>query len=72
MVYRIRYSDGGLKAEAEAVVEANNTTEAMVKFRHTRGGLSGTASHDAVVISICPDMAADSLPPADGYWFVHS
>ena len=63
MVYRIRYSNGSLKAEA--VVEANNTTEALVKFRHTRGGFNGSDPHGAEVISICPETSADSLPTGD-------
>ncbi len=33
MVYRIRYHDPSQSQQAEAVVEANSPTEAMVKFR---------------------------------------
>jgi len=34
MVYRIRYRKPDGPADAEAVVEANSPTEAMVKFHH--------------------------------------
>jgi hypothetical protein len=33
MVYRIRYTDPSQAGQAEAMVEANSPTEAMVKFR---------------------------------------
>ena len=36
MVYRIRYQGESEFREKEAVVEASNPTEALVKFCHTR------------------------------------
>ena len=37
MVYRIRYRPNNSAADAEAVVEANTPTEAVVKFRCAYG-----------------------------------
>ena len=37
MVYRIRYRSSNAAANAEAAVEANTPTEAMVKFRCAYG-----------------------------------
>jgi hypothetical protein len=54
MVYRIRFrTGGGLRDESEVVVEANTPTEAMVKFRHVRGGQDGGSQ--GRITSICSE-----------------
>ncbi len=60
MVYRIRYVRGDGRGEREAVVEANNTTEALVKFSHTHVALPRDSSHPAVT-SVSPDLPWDDL-----------
>ena len=62
MVYRIRCSDAGGQHEREVLVEAHNTTEAMVKFCHAHGSLPG-ANLSRSRLSICPEAA--EAPPAD-------
>ena len=48
MVYRIRYRRvDGLDA-AEAVIEANSPTEAMVKFQHARDVAPSEVSREVV------------------------
>ncbi len=48
MVYRIRYRDRTAR-ESEMAVEANSPNEAVVKFRHIRGGTSiGTQCRESV------------------------
>jgi hypothetical protein len=51
MVYRIRFRCGGQQSESEVEVEANTPTEAMVKFRHVRGGGEGQSR----ITSICSE-----------------
>ena len=58
MVYRIRYHDINESAEAEAQVEANSPSEAMVKFRciHTTAGPNAQACE--MVSSVSGDQPA--------------
>ena len=65
MVYRIRYRDRCNDKEAEAVVEANSPTEALVKFRHVHGAAHATIAPEGVT-SVCAEAdepgAADRPP----------
>ena len=58
MVYRIRYCRRPAEP-LEAVVEANNCAEALVKLRHTLADL-----HSPLVTSICAETQ-DELPQDD-------
>jgi hypothetical protein len=61
VVYRIRYSDVRGQDDREVLVEAHNTTEAMVKFCHTQGPVAG--GHLARTrVSIWPEPAETPLP----------
>jgi hypothetical protein len=53
MNYRIRYRKPGHRAEGETLVEANSPTEAMVKFRCTRGVHPGVSHQQEEVTSVC-------------------
>ncbi len=59
MVYRIRFTDG--PREAEAFIEAHNTTEALVKFCHTRGEHSGDRASEPRVTSVCQEAQEELL-----------
>ena len=61
MVYRIRYREEDDDGEAEAIVEASNPTEALVKFRHTYTGNVDTARLHHRITSISADACDD--PP---------
>ncbi len=61
MVYRIRYREEGDQGEAEAVVEANSPTEALVKFRHTYSDNVDMERLRQRITSICADVY-DSQP----------
>ena len=66
MVYRIRYRDRCNDKEAEAVVEANSPTEALVKFRHVHGAAAHPTIAPEGVTSICaedPEPVAADRPP---------
>ena len=66
MVYRILYSGDGQTHSGEITVEAHNTVEAMVKFRHACGAGGPARVTRPQVVSICPEPAEDSPPePAD-------
>ncbi len=62
MIYRIRYHDGRSSASAEATVEANNPTEAMVKFRHTRGGVMDKRSWQERITSVVGEQQEEEMP----------
>jgi hypothetical protein len=49
MLYYIRYRSTDSPADAEAVVEANSPTEAMVKFQHAGDG--GTKGRRGEVVT---------------------
>ena len=53
MNYRIRYRKPGHTAEAEALVEANSPTEALVKFRCIREPRPGVSHQQEEVTSVC-------------------
>ena len=70
MVYRIRYRLTDTDDQAETVVEANNTAEAVVKFFHTQSNLRDSLHHHQLITSISQetpievaDSAADSALP---------
>lgn len=66
MVYRILYSDDGQNHPAEAMVEAHNTAEALVKFRHAGGACEPARVGRSQVISICAEPAEETATdPAD-------
>lgn len=52
MNYRIRYRQAGRPDDAEAMVEANSPTEALVKFRCTRDPLPQAMSQPDQVTSV--------------------
>ena len=52
MNYRIRYRQAGRPDDAEAMVEANSPTEALVKFRCTRDPLPRTMPQADQVTSV--------------------
>jgi hypothetical protein len=56
VVYRIRYSDTMGQRQHEVLVEANNTTEAMVKFCHARGP-DPRENLPGAHLSISPELA---------------
>jgi len=60
MVYRIRYRKADGFSAAEAVVEANSPTEAMVKFQHARDVAPADVCRE-VVTSVRVDDAPCSL-----------
>ena len=59
MVYRIRYISGGV-GQHEAVIEANNTAEALVKFSHAQTAMKDCRGRQEVT-SIAPDTPLDDL-----------
>jgi hypothetical protein len=61
VVYRIRYCDIAGLHEREVLVEAHNTTEAMVKFCHAHGRSPG-ADLSRTRVSIWPEPAEEPLP----------
>ena len=63
MVYRIRFRCGGQQSESEVEVEANTPTEAMVKFRHVRGG--GEAKSQNRITSICSEHSCPAQDQQD-------
>jgi hypothetical protein len=64
MVYRIRYCDAQGQHQNEVLVEAHNTTEAMVKFCHARGPTPG-GSLSRGRVSISPESVAEANPSAE-------
>jgi hypothetical protein len=64
VVYRIRYSDTGGHRQQEVLVEAHNTTEAMVKFCHARGPAPGAGLASGRV-SISAEPEEGSLVESD-------
>ena len=60
MVYRIRYCDSRGLHQHEVLVEAHNTTEALVKFCHAQGGSPGI-DLAATRVSIWPENPEESL-----------
>ena len=52
MTYRIRYKQARGAGEAEAVIEANSPTEAIVKFRCTRSHAVSHPVHQDVITSV--------------------
>jgi hypothetical protein len=61
LVYRIRCSDVEGRHEREVLVEAHNTSEAMVKFCHAHGRApGGTLSQGR--LSIWPEPVEAPLP----------
>ena len=63
MVYRIRCCDAGGLHEREVLVEAHNTTEAMVKFCHAQGRPPGGGLARGR-LSIWPE-GADETPASE-------
>jgi hypothetical protein len=62
MVYRIRYRPEGSRGDAEAVVEAKNAAEAMVKFCQSHAGKEGPSSVRQRIRSVSTDHYCDELP----------
>ena len=62
MDFRICYVDGPGHRPLETVVQANNTTEAVVKFCHTNGGGQAGRVRDRIT-SIYPEEPQE---PMDG------
>jgi uncharacterized protein (DUF2252 family) len=60
VVYRIRYCDAQGLHQHEVLIEAHNTTEALVKFCHARGAQPG-ASLISTRVSIWPEQAEEVL-----------
>jgi len=60
MNFRIRYKQARGLHEAEAVVEANSPTEALVKFRCIRGGRTSAPLQQEQVTSVCPAERTES------------
>jgi hypothetical protein len=61
MVYRIRYRDPGQGPEAEAMVEANSPTEAMVKFRCIYNTREFQADLPEQVVSVEEELPVTSV-----------
>jgi len=61
MTYRIRFRPEEGDQEAEAVVEANSPTEAMVKFHHAqdRSSRKQTAMEERIT-SVRPELFGDA------------
>ena len=57
MVYLVRYKEAGQDEEAQAVVEANTPTEAMVKLRHVCS--AGGNSRVQRIVSVMQDQETD-------------
>jgi len=53
--YRIRYLDQPGQGKSETIIEANNPTEAMVKFQHTMDRSDLPKAIVSRVISISPE-----------------
>ena len=52
MEYRIRYRSGDSNEQAETVVEAHNTAEAVVKFFHTHSRMRDAVPGRQIITSI--------------------
>ncbi len=59
MTFRIRFRQAKSSVETEAVIEANSPTEAVVKFRCTRGQCPVSPALEEVITSVC--AADDTL-----------
>ena len=62
MIYRIRFCRPGQTDESEAAVEANNPTEAVVKFRHTHSTQDSPSRPAGRVTSIRPEPPKPDEP----------
>ena len=60
MIYRIRYCDAHGVHQQEVLIEAHNTTEALVKFCHAHGAGPGV-SLASTRVSIWPEPAQETL-----------
>ncbi len=67
VVYRIRFRDVPGQGEQEVLVEAHNTTEALVKFCHAHGP-GAPAGQPARGLSICPEAADELVDPDPSAW----
>jgi hypothetical protein len=65
VVYRIRYCDARGQHQHEVLIEAHNTTEALVKFCHAHGAKPG-ANLAATRVSIWPEPAEEALIGSEG------
>jgi hypothetical protein len=66
MVYRIRYRQRTDGKESQALVEASNPTEALVKFRCTYGQTHATAGGAESVTSVPDEAEGQGVSDAEG------